>query len=160
MLTGTYTDEAGWESRERGRQHHPLTPQSKTVTKSRINRSTGPAHSYQERICNIFTKPSQERRLSNKSLYPRPVPTDRVLPQTSKYERVDPQERVYQQLERAYTAKTEQAAAAKSGNTAASKSKGKRKRGREGEEAAGDGEAVAGGGDAEQKKGGEGRWFD
>lgn len=84
----------------------------------------------------------------------RPLRPNRTKPssQASKYERVDPQEHATQQLERAYTAKTEQAAAAKSTGP---KGKGKR-----GIEAAGEGAGAVGGGDAERKKGGEGRWFD
>ncbi|CAM9304033.1 unnamed protein product [Pylaiella littoralis] len=71
----------------------------------------------------------------------------------SPYERVDPEERAYQKLERAYKAKTELAAAAAA--PGGSKSKGKR----------GATEAVDGGmeaveGDGARKKGKAGRWFD
>lgn len=75
-------------------------------------------------------------------------------PQASPYERVDKEERAYQKLEKAYTAKTELEAATK-GGTEGSGSKGKRSaEGKVGSE----GEGV----DGARKKGkaGLGRWFD
>lgn len=72
--------------------------------------------------------------------------------QTSPYERVDPAERAYQKLERAYTAKTELAAAA------GSKNKGKR--GATGAVEGGERDAAAADGDGTRKKGKAGRWFD
>lgn len=81
--------------------------------------------------------------------------------QTSPYERVDPEERAYQKLERAYTAKTEQAAAAAAAGAGGSKSKSKRAAAEavpasEG----GRGEGGAMDGDEARKKDKAGRWFD
>eukprot|EP00903_Cladosiphon_okamuranus_P005563 g5539.t1 len=76
---------------------------------------------------------------------------------TSPYERVDPEERAYQKLERAYTAKTEQAAAAAAG-AGRSKSKGKRAAAADAEGGRGEGGPMEGN---ERRKGGKaGRWFD
>eukprot|EP00752_Nemacystus_decipiens_P011036 g9805.t1 len=79
---------------------------------------------------------------------------------TSPYERVDPEERAYQKLERAYTAKTEQAAAAAAAagtgaGAGGSKSKGN-KRAAKAATASEGGEGGAG----VRKKGKAGRWFD
>lgn len=77
--------------------------------------------------------------------------------QTSPYERVDLAERAYQKLERAYTAKTELAAAAAAGGPRGSKSKDKR----EATVAVEGGErGAAADGDGARKKGKAGRWFD
>lgn len=89
----------------------------------------------------------------------RPYLDNTTTPQTSPYDRVDPEERAYQKLEKAYTAKTELAAglAAAAAEPGGSRSKGKRAA-QAAAAAAAEGGAVEEGGTRKKSK--AGRWFD